>query len=94
MMPTLIIKNFVWGQMLHSVKLQTTFLFRSHQVKASPAMSGALLQLEAIQNRMFVSVATCSSPYACLTCQPRQPFLHFLGKRPDVDSVVPKANIF
>ena len=47
-------KNFFFfgggGQMPHSMQLQTSFLFRSHQVKASSAMSCVLLQFEAIQN--------------------------------------------
>ena len=71
LLTTVIQKHFVWGKCPHSMQLEI-FLFRSHQVKASPAMSCVLFQLEAIQNWMWVSVATCSSPPACLTCQPRQ----------------------
>ena len=46
--------------MPHSMQLQIFFLFWSHQVNASPAMSCVLLQLEAIQSWMWVSVAMCS----------------------------------
>ena len=74
LMTTVLKKKFVFGEMPHSMQLLISFMFRSHQVKASLAMSCACvrLQLEAIQNWMCVSVATCSSPPACLTCQPRQ----------------------